>query len=133
MNSERDAAPIIEAGAWLMANTPPGERIFHADWDDFPSLFFGAPDNTVLTGLDPMFMYMKDSDLYETYARVTQTGVRAVDVISEEFESRFVFLTNDHGNLRNALDRDERALPVFLSACCAVFELNESDPVELAP
>ena len=94
-----------------MDNTLPGERIFHADWDDFPMLFFGAPGNTFLTGLDPMFMYLKDSDRSESYGKVTQTGNRAVDVILEEFQSRFVFLTNDHGNLRNALDRDARASP----------------------
>lgn len=133
MTSERGAAPIVEAGAWLMENTPPGERIFHADWDDFPMLFFGAPGNTFLSGLDPMFMYLKDSDRSESYGKVTQTGNRAVDVILEEFQSRFVFLTNDHGNLRNALDRDARASPIFLSGCCSVFELTQPESGESLP
>ena len=124
LRSERSAAEIVEATTWVGDNTPRGERIFHADWDDFPLLFYAAPENTFITGLDPMFMYLTGSERYETYSNVTQTGGRAVDVILQEFDSRYVFLTNDHGNLLRALENDPRSRALFRSSCCSVFDLN---------
>ena len=120
--------PVLEAAAWFERNTTPGERIFHADWDDFPLLFYGARQNTFIVGLDPLFMYLKDADQYERYVEVTQTGRNAVDVIRNDFGSRLVFLTNDQGNLLRALDRHPDAEQEFRSSCCTIFRLKPGGP-----
>ena len=116
--------PALEAAGWFRENTGPGERVFNADWDDFPVLFYAAPENTFIVGLDPLFMYLKDPELYDRYVDVTRTGNRAADVIRNDFQSRLVFVTNDHGNLIRALNSDPEAEEAFRSACCTIFRLN---------
>ncbi|HEX8852213.1 MAG TPA: hypothetical protein VF754_01940, partial [Pyrinomonadaceae bacterium] len=40
---------------WIRRNVPRGELIFNTDWDDFPKMFFYAPEYPVVSGLDPTY------------------------------------------------------------------------------
>ncbi len=48
-------------------NTPEGELVFQTDWDDFPRLFFYNTHNTYLIGLDPTYMQLYNSKLYDLW------------------------------------------------------------------
>ena len=54
------------ASDWLESNTPEGSRVFQTDWDDFPRLFFYNNHNTYLIGLDPTYMQLYNSGLYNS-------------------------------------------------------------------
>lgn len=52
------------AADWLRENSDPGEIVFHAHWDLFPDLFFWNTHNRYIGGMDPIFQYAYDQDLY---------------------------------------------------------------------
>src|SRR5262249_29304248 len=47
---------------WIRDHAAPDEIIFTTDWDEFPELFFTAPRQRYLVGLDPTFMYVTSPD-----------------------------------------------------------------------
>src|SRR5205814_229048 len=44
------------AAAWMKKNLKPGTVVANFYWDDFPELFYCAPEMNYLVGLDPTFM-----------------------------------------------------------------------------
>jgi hypothetical protein len=55
----------MEAAAqWLRDNSRRGDIVFHAHWDLFPDLFFWNTHNRYIGGMDPIFQYAYDQDLY---------------------------------------------------------------------
>ncbi|MFB3882543.1 MAG: hypothetical protein ACE149_14850 [Armatimonadota bacterium] len=52
------------AARWLREHGPRGKIVYNASWDMFPELFFWNPDDRYVWGLDPIFLYEYDSDLY---------------------------------------------------------------------
>jgi hypothetical protein len=61
----------------LETNTPAGSRVFQTDWDDFPRLFFHNTHNTYLIGLDPTYMQLYDTELYDEWVQITDGDVAA--------------------------------------------------------
>jgi hypothetical protein len=49
------------AGAWMAANLRPGETVVNLYWDDFPDLFYSAPRQHYLWGLDPTYSIRYDA------------------------------------------------------------------------
>ncbi len=85
------------ASAWLASHTDPGERVFQTDWDDFPRLFFYNTHNTYLIGLDPTYMQLYDSSLYDLWVEITQGKVeRPSSVIKERFGARYIVSDLEH-------------------------------------
>lgn len=74
-------------------NIPAGERIFNANWDDFPKLFFLNTNNSYVYGLDPNYLYSENPDLYKLLTEITsgQTA-EAGPIIKERFGANFVFV-----------------------------------------
>ena len=55
----------FKAGSeWLALNAVPGEIVFNLHWDDFPFLFFHNRKNYYISGMDPIFEYAFDKNLY---------------------------------------------------------------------
>ena len=86
------------ASEYIKKNSDNGDIIFHADWDDFPALFYYNSKNYYLVGLDPTFMYNYDADLYEEWVEIT-TGKNKKDLydkITKNFKAKLIFLDNEH-------------------------------------
>jgi hypothetical protein len=117
---------MAQAALWVRDNVPAGETVFHSDWGDFPELFFHAPGQRYLVGLDPVFMFMHDASKWRLWTSITG-GRRAdaVDLIRAEFNSRFVLIRT---RSRPAFDRQLRSLKSakqrFRNGEFAVFELQ---------
>lgn len=81
-----------KAMEWVRANVPTGEIIFNTDWDDFPRLFYFAPQHRYVSGLDPTYLLDKDAHLSRLYEGIT-TGreTNPAPLIREHFQSRYVF------------------------------------------
>ena len=99
-----------EAALWLKDNTAKGEIVFHADWDDFPFLFYYNSHNLYLTGLDPTFMYEHNQPKYWEYVKITkgEQKQKLKEVIKESFGASYVFVDRDHYQfdrlLKNSVD-----------------------------
>jgi len=50
------------ASAWMSRNLAPGETVINLFWDDFPDLFYDAPRQHYLWGLDPTYSLRYDPE-----------------------------------------------------------------------
>ena len=126
---------------WLSKNADRGELIFNTDWDDFPKLFFYAPDLAYVSGLDPTYLLDKDRKLAELYGKVTI----ARDLNDEEVSNlgatirdnfcvgegqqrrcaRYVFTDREHEDFYNdALDSGWFDV-AYEDADCTVFRIRD--------
>ena len=55
---------LKEVSLWLKENTKPGEIVFNTRWDNFHGLFFWNPNNYYIGGMDPIFQYAYNKNLY---------------------------------------------------------------------
>src|SRR5688572_12182449 len=73
-------------------NIPAGERIFNANWDDFPKLFFFNQKHQYVYGLDPNYLYSQNPDLYKLLLDITSGKTDdAGPLIREKFGANYVF------------------------------------------
>ncbi len=73
-------------------NIPAGERIFNANWDDFPKLFFFNQKHQYVYGLDPNYLYSENPDLYKLLLDITSGKTDdAGPLIREKFGANYVF------------------------------------------
>ncbi len=63
------------AGAWMADHLEPGETVINLFWDDFPDLFYSAPRQHYLWGLDPTYSIRFD----EPRARQLERARQQVD------------------------------------------------------
>ena len=73
-------------------NIPAGQRIFNANWDDFPKLFFLNTKHSYVYGLDPNYLYSQNPELYKLLLDIT--GAKTDDpapLIRERFGANYVF------------------------------------------
>lgn len=114
------------AGAWLRANLAPRTTVFHLSWDDFPELFYAAPEMNYIVGLDPTFLWVVDperSRLMEETAR----GKRPVEpaLLRTAFGSD-VLVVRRYRAARNA-ELSRGKLPVlYADATAVVYSLGPS-------
>lgn len=73
-------------------NMPAGARIFNANWDDFPKLFFYNQKHSYVYGLDPNYLYSKNPELYKLLMDITNAkGGDAGPQIREKFGADYIF------------------------------------------
>lgn len=114
------------ASIWLMQNTPAGERVFQTDWDDFPRLFFYNTHNTYLAGLDPTYLQIYDSDLYDLWVSITRGEVEnPSQIILKRFSSRYVFTDLHHTSFLQQAANDPGMTEVYRDTQAVIFEINE--------
>jgi hypothetical protein len=116
------------ASEWLKNSTPANSIVFHADWDDFPMLFFFNTHNRYVVGLDADFMRLKNEPVYRKYEEITQGRMRdPVDYIRKVFRSEYVFTDNDHEALIENLNGTERAAQVYRDQHTTIFRLSGTE------
>ena len=72
-------------------NMPPG-RIFNANWDDFPKLFFLNTKHSYVYGLDPNYLYSENPELYKLLLDITGGKTdEAAPLIRDRFGADYVF------------------------------------------
>ncbi len=79
---------------WARRRFPPGTHIANFCWDDFPHIFFAAPEYVYSNGLDPMFAYAADPERATRIAHIL-TGREPMPLapdLMELLQARFVFI-----------------------------------------
>ncbi len=113
-----------DASQWLKENSPAGSRVFQTDWDDFPRLFFYNTHNTYLIGLDPTYMQLYDSQLYDLWVLVTQGDVDSPSkIIAAKFGSQYVHTDLNHGNFIRVAGDDPGLKEVYRDDQAIVYEV----------
>lgn len=80
-------------------NIPAGERIFNANWDDFPKLFFYDQKHSYVYGLDPNYLYSENPELYRLLLDITSGKIEeSAPQIREKFGARYVFTDAKENN-----------------------------------
>jgi len=68
-------AEMKEAMDFLQANSEPGSVVFTDDWDIFPAYFYHNHHNYYIVGLDPVFCYHRNPEVWERYVKVSRGEV----------------------------------------------------------
>jgi hypothetical protein len=124
MDGSKPYGLYANASAWLENHTPAGSRVFQTDWDDFPRLFFYNTHNTYLVGLDPTYLQLYDSDLYDLWVDITQGDVKnPSQVIATTFASRYIHTDLDHGDFLRIAAEDHGLQEVYRDDQAVVFEV----------
>jgi len=114
------------ASEWMGANVPPGETIFHLDWDDFPQLFFFNPQLHYLVGLDPTFMYLTSPERWRIWSDVAHADVDDIYTpIRRTFGSRWVFAIPEGEDFLAMARRDPRFFQRYEDSAATVFFLAD--------
>ena len=91
-----------------------GDRVFHASWDEFPSLFSQNQNLKYISGLDPTFLYKASSTLSYDYENLvfntaSSTKADAWSLIHDRMNAKFIMLdTNRWKDLQKLIDSDNR-------------------------
>jgi hypothetical protein len=112
------------ASSWLEKNTPAGSRVFQTDWDDFPRLFYYNTHNTYLIGLDPTYLQLYDTDLYDLWAEITQGNVENPSrIIATTFGSHYVHTDLHHEDFLRVAAEDPGLREVYRDDQAVIFEV----------
>ena len=80
-------------GAWMAGHLEPGETVINLYWDDFPDLFYSAPRQRYLWGLDPTYSLRFDGPRTLLLERARQQQVRIdPELFRQAFGSRWLVL-----------------------------------------
>jgi hypothetical protein len=110
----------------MKENIPAKETVFHGDWDDFPELFFYNPNNYYLTGLDPIFMYASDPDLWIRWKKIGRGETSNPDIeIKKNFNARYAFFTKDLHNAIEQFRKHPKITTEFEDQNCIIFEIHD--------
>ncbi|MDO8425062.1 MAG: hypothetical protein Q7T01_00925 [bacterium] len=120
---------LAAASGWIAEHAPPGAIIFHADWDDFPFLFFHNRHQRYLVGLDPRFAYFHDRERYMEMLAIRDADTTAGSIarrIVAATDASYALTTNDQTALIALLNADRNATKVYADDEATVYELGKS-------
>ena len=101
---------------WLKNNTTKNSTIFHADWDQWPMLFYYNDQNYYLIGLDFSFMYFSHPQLQQEYIAITngQLQENLAQKIKNDFGADYIFLEkNRHQSAIANIKKDQNIFLVY--------------------
>jgi hypothetical protein len=121
-----------------------GDVVFTDDWDVFPVYFYLNHWNHYVVGLDPVFSYRHDPEMWARYVKISrgeipspatvkktvsgETADRRIHVtledIRDQFHARFVVVDHEHRKLARRLE----AVPDFAERIYPAGELDEAKP-----
>jgi hypothetical protein len=125
VDQSKPAETYAAASYWIAQHATPGALVFQTDWDDFPRLFFYNPASVYTVGLDPTYMQLYDTSLYEDWVKITQGKVeRPGAEIRARFGGEFVITDLQHTAFLKQARNDPGLKEVFRDNYAVVFEVG---------
>ncbi|PLX24712.1 hypothetical protein C0580_04335 [Candidatus Parcubacteria bacterium] len=115
------------ASQWLEQNTPEGSIVFHADWDEWPVLYYHNDHNYYIVGLDPTFMHNYDEQKHQLYINLTTTKIKLnlARKIKENFRAKFVFAEKErHAKFIDRMDRDSNVVIIYQDDDVKIYKIH---------
>ncbi|HEX2906524.1 MAG TPA: hypothetical protein VHO69_06660 [Phototrophicaceae bacterium] len=128
-DAQATQSPEYLAGAatWLRENTPAGTMIFQTDWDDFTRLFYYNTQNVYLVGLDPTYLEIADSQLWQQWVAITQGKIaQPSEVIQSEFGASYIVSDNGHDNFIRRANQDPNLERVYQDQFSSIWHISEA-------
>lgn len=124
MSEGNDPPRFAEAAKWMADNLEEGETVANLWWDDFPELYYSAPRQTYLVGLDPTFMLRWDKDK-ALKLELMRTGRAPLDPdwLAETFQARILALRAPTAGFYPQLQPSVWK-PVYLDKTAALYALR---------
>ena len=107
--------------AWMKQNLPPRTLVANFYWDEFPELFYAAPEMNYLVGLDPTIMrlaYPEKSRALENMR--TKKEPLSLDKIGALFDAEYVLFVKSRAAQFDALKTDAARARILFSDDLAV-------------
>ncbi|MBK7453476.1 MAG: hypothetical protein IPJ46_07090 [Anaerolineales bacterium] len=124
IRNSKDYELYAGASEWLVQNTPAGSRVFQTDWDDFPRLFYYNTHNTYLAGLDPTYMQLYDSALYDLWVDITHGDVEGSSkIVASDFGAGYVHTDLNHEDFLDQAAQDSGYKEVYRDDQAVIFEV----------
>ena len=125
IRTSKPYALFAGSSAWLKSNTEAGERVFQTDWDDFPRLFYYNTRNTYLIGLDPTYMQLYNSELYDQWVEITRGEIeQPARLIHDRFGASYVISDLRHDDFIRQAQADEAMVEVYRDDNSVVYEIQ---------
>jgi len=125
MEDSPPATRYAAAAQWLEAHSTPGSLVFQTDWDDFPRLFFYNQSNLYTVGLDPTYLQLYDSALYDEWVAITRGEVAQPSAaIAERFGAEFVFSDLHHRAFEKRAAEDPGLEEVYRDDEAVIYIVN---------
>jgi hypothetical protein len=119
-----DVAYLAGAAAWLEDNTAAGTMVFQTDWDDFTRLFFHNTHNNYLIGLDPTYLQIANTDLWNQWTAITQGKVSdPSEIIRTAFAANYVVSDTHHGAFEQKAEADPNMRLVYRDRYNLIWEI----------
>lgn len=118
---------FLEASQWLKENTPEGSIVFHADWDEWPALYYHNDHNYYIVGLDPTFMHNYDSQKHQLYINLTkgEVNLNLATKIKDNFDADFILAEKErHQKFIDKLDRDPNATITYQDDDVKIYQIR---------
>jgi len=89
----QDYRTFAGAARHIAKHSKPGDLVFNGAYDDFPQLFFYNHKNHYVVGLDPIYLYRHDAELFDLW-RAIGRGERldVYDLLKNRFKARWVVM-----------------------------------------
>lgn len=114
-----------EAAVWLHENTNQGEIVFNTRWWDFPCLFFFNVKNYYVVGLDPIYMYNYDKNLYFLYQNVVSGLAQNIpQVVKNRFQSKYILAHIENKKLLEKLLTNKDTTLIFKNNAFLIFRIK---------
>jgi hypothetical protein len=112
------------AGAWMASHLAPGELVINLYWDDFPDLFYSAPRQRYLWGIDPTYTVRFDVEKAMLLERTRRRDIPLdPHALAEAFGARYLVLRASRATPFVELRRPPSRV-VYLDRSAVVFQLE---------
>ncbi|PCI39320.1 MAG: hypothetical protein COB53_03430 [Elusimicrobia bacterium] len=124
MADNNDNPRFHAAAHWMRKNLKEGETVVNLWWDDFPDLYYSAPRQRFLVGLDPTFMLQWDKEKALKLERM-RTAREPLDPawLAETFEARVMILRAPSTRFYQQLQWSVWK-PVYADGTAAIYALS---------
>ncbi len=124
--AQEESAQFEGASAWMGANVPGGETIFHLWMDDYAEIYFFNPQLKCLVGWDSTLMLVTDAAKYRLWTDVALGRVDDVFApIRETFRCRWVCASAKDRRFLAIARRDPRFHLAYEDRTASVFRLED--------
>lgn len=115
-----------EVALWLKNNTRKNSIIANLDWSDFPPLFYFNDQNYYISGLDQMFFYKYNKNLYQKYEDIIglKNFAFASKILKDDFKTNYLVINNKFKKLKEKIKKDKRFLRVYTNKYLRVYEIE---------
>lgn len=115
-------APAVAALGTLAA---PGDVVYHNSWMDFAVLYGFRPEGRYISGLDPIFLYQHDPELFAKNLGLSRGTGDATAIVARDFGARWIWVTTQSRDrtFRKLLERSPGVRPVYRDAAAEIWQV----------